>query len=142
MIGRDQSKPEYNTSAKMFITEEGKVGIGTLFPRGTLDVNGPIYQRGAQLHADYVFEPDYPLETIEEHAAYMKKEKHLKAVPKATMDENGEEFVEYGARLRGMLEELEKAHLYIDQLNETIKQQNATMSRLSNAVKRLEGAKE
>ena len=40
---------------------------------GALDVNGPIYQRGAVLHADYVFEEDYELESIEEHAEFMWK---------------------------------------------------------------------
>lgn len=58
-------------------------------PGGKLDVNGAIYQRGNQLHADYVYEPDYKLESIEEHAEYMWQNKHLKAVPRAKIDENG-----------------------------------------------------
>ena len=33
---------------------------------GRLDVNGPIYQKGKKLHADYVFESDYQLESIED----------------------------------------------------------------------------
>jgi len=41
---------------------EGKFGIGTDTPAGELDVNGAIFQRGASLHADYVFESDYELE--------------------------------------------------------------------------------
>jgi hypothetical protein len=87
----------------------------------SLDVNGTIYQRGGILHVDYVFEPDYKLESIEEHAQYMWKYKHLKAVPKAKVDEKGQQVVEIGANTKGILEELEKAHIYIQQLNERIK---------------------
>jgi hypothetical protein len=97
------------------------VGIGTNVPAGKLDVNGTIYQRGGELHADYVFKDDYQLESIEEHAAFMWQEKHLKAIPKAAVDENGLEIVEVGAHRKGIVEELEKAHIYIDQLNERIK---------------------
>lgn len=99
----------------------GRVGIGTTNPLGMLDVNGPIYQRGVLLHADYVFDSGYSLESIEEHAKYMWQYKHLKAIPKAEYDESGKEIVEIGANNRGLLEEVEKAHVYIQQLNNRIK---------------------
>jgi hypothetical protein len=88
------------------------------FPSGTpvftIQNNGRILHRGTQIHADYVFEPDYyQLESIEEHTEFMLKEKHLGAVPKAKKDEDtGQEIVEYGSLMRGLLEELEKAHIY------------------------------
>lgn len=94
---------------------------GTVDPIGILDVNGTIYQRGSEPHADYVFEPVYELENIEEHAKYMWQNKHLKAVPRAKKDESGQEILEIGAHRRGILEELEKVHVYIQQLNERIK---------------------
>jgi len=101
--------------------KNGNVGIGTVSPGGKLDVNGTIYQRGSVLHADYVFEPDYELESIEEHAEYMWQNKHLKAIPKTQIDESGQQMLEIGAHRRGILEELEKAHVYIHGLNERIK---------------------
>ncbi|MCP4697732.1 MAG: hypothetical protein GY862_12905 [Gammaproteobacteria bacterium] len=110
------------------IRHNGNVGIGTTAPIGKLDVNGTIYQRGAELHADYVFEPDYLLESIEAHAEKMWREKHLPAVPKAQTDENGREILEVGAHRKGMLEELEKAHVYIEQLNDTIKKQQSLLA--------------
>jgi len=97
---------------------------------GKLDVNDTIFQRGASLHADYVCEPDYELESIEEHAAYMWKEKHLKAVPKAEFDQDGQEMLEIGAHRKGILEELEKAHVYIQRLNQRIKALEAKISTL------------
>jgi len=106
---------------RMRIADNGNVGIGTKTPEGKLDVNGTIYQRGKRLHADYVYEPDYQLETLEEHADFMWNNKHLKAIPKARIDENGWEIVEVGAHRKGIVEELEKAHIYIEQLNQRLK---------------------
>ena len=72
------------------------------------------------MHADYVFEPTYKMESIEEHARYMWTNKHLSAVPGVRRDENGQEIIEVGSHQRGILEELEKAHVYIEQLNDKI----------------------
>jgi hypothetical protein len=104
----------------VFDRATNNVGILTNNPMGTLDVNGTIYQRGSQLHADYVFEEEYQLESIDEHAAFMWKNRHLKGIPKARVDENGREIVEVGAHRKGIVEELEKAHIYIDQLHNRI----------------------
>jgi hypothetical protein len=111
---------------------EGNVGIGTTSPNGKLDVNGSIYQRGGVLHADYVFEPDYQLDSIEKHAEFMWQNKHLKAMPKATVDENGNEIVEVGAHRKGIVEELEIAHIYIEQLQNQIRALEERLSRLEN----------
>ena len=111
-----------NTTEVLMVqdTGGGRVGIGTMSPNGTLDVNGSIYQRGVSLHADYVFESNYDLESIEEHADYMWTNKHLPAIPKAKTDETGREIVEVGAHRKGIVEELEKAHIYIDRLHNRI----------------------
>lgn len=105
---------------RMRITNNGDVGIGTTSPNGKLDVNGTIFQRGGVLHADYVFEDDYKLESIQEHSDFMWAEKHLPAIPKAQIDENGMEIVEIGSHRKGIVEELEKAHIYIAQLEERL----------------------
>jgi hypothetical protein len=112
----------------------GNVGIGTTNPQGTLDVNGPIYQRGGVLHADYVFEPDYQLESINEHSEFMWQNKHLAAIPKVKKDETGREIIEVGAHRKGIVEELEKAHIYIEQLH---KQNKALEKRVAALEKML-----
>jgi len=109
----------------------GEFDNDLLVVNGTLDVNGPIYQRGGVLHADYVFETDYPLESIEEHSESMWSNKHLPAVPQVEVDETGNEVIDIGSHQRGMLEELEKAHIYIEQLHKrvkTLEQENAELA--------------
>jgi hypothetical protein len=106
------------------------VGIRTYNPAGALDVNGSIYQRGSQLHADYVFNEDYRLESIDDHATFMWQNKHLKGIPQARTDENGLEIVEVGAHRKGIVEELEKAHIYIDQLHSRLKALEEKLARL------------
>jgi hypothetical protein len=112
------------------ILGNGNVGIGTNTPAGRLDVNGTIFQRGILLHADYVFEPTYSLESIEEHAAFMWENKHLPSMGARTVDEAGREVVEIGARMRGMLEELEKAHIYISNLSQRITEKDDALAKL------------
>ena len=107
---------------RIYIEPGGDVGIGTTTPAGKLDVNGKIFQRGVELHSDYVFENNYTIDDIETHARKMWTEKHLPAVPGVQVDNNGLEILEIGAHRKGMLEELEIAHIYIEQLNDKIEQ--------------------
>jgi hypothetical protein len=116
----------------------GRVGIRTNNPQGTLDVNGPIYQRGVSLHADYVFEPGYKLESIEQHSEYMWQDKHLPAVPKAKVGDDGQEIIEIGAHQRGIVEELEKAHIYIEQLNKENKELQTKVAGLDARLNAME----
>ena len=100
-------------------------------------MNGTIYQRGGVLHADYVFEDDYQLESIEEHSKFMWREQHLPAIAPLKTDKEGRETVEYGSRMRGILEELEKAHIYIEQLHNQNKSLEAQLREVQQVVAEL-----
>jgi len=113
------------------------VGIWTTSPQGKLDVNGTIYQRGGILHADYVFDPGYQLESIDQHSQHMWKHRHLKAIPEARLDKDGKQIVEVGAHRKGIVEELEKAHIYIDQLHKRIKTLEQQLSKLEARLDRM-----
>jgi hypothetical protein len=109
---------------------------------GTLRVNGM-----AMTVPDYVFEPDFELESIEDHAAYMWEYKHLPAVGAARYDEQGRASVDVLGSQMGILEELEKAHVYIEQLHGTIEQlqaeardKDATLDDLAQRLERVEAA--
>src|SRR5439155_9255912 len=106
---------------RMVIKGNGNVGIGTTSTSGTLDVNGTSYQRGVLRFPDYVFEPNYPLESIEQHGEKMWREKHLPGMSPRSLDEQGREILDLGDNQRGLLEELEKAHIYIERLDQRIK---------------------
>lgn len=129
----------WQEGASNIFYDAGTVGIGTFSPDityalhvdGMTNLNGDVviggdltltsgdYKKGGTvLCADYVFENDYELESIEEHSEFMWKNKHLPAVPKAVPNIDGKEFVSIGSQMQGILEELEKAHIYIEQLNE------------------------
>ena len=117
-----------------------RVGIGDTTPSGTLDVAGTIYLSGAQIHPDFVFESDYELESIEEHAASMWKNRHLPAVGPGEYDENGLARFEFGKSHVGLLEELEKAHIYIDQLHNRLQDQESAITTLEKRLEDLEKA--
>jgi len=122
--------PDY---VRFSINSYGHVGIGTAYPKGRLDVNGEIYQRGI-LHSSKSLKAGNKIESIEEHAEDMFLTGKLKAMPNIQKDKNGQNIIEYGAQLRGIIEELEKAHIFIHQLNETIKKQQKTITELSEKM--------
>ncbi len=47
--------------------------------------------------------------------------RHLPALPRAEITVEGKGVIDIGARSQGLLEELEKAHIYIAQLNDRVK---------------------
>jgi len=70
---------------------------------------------------DYVFSNNYKLETIEEHADFMFKNKHLPSLASMYNYKNYISIFGEEQRREDILEELEKAHLYIYRLNNKIK---------------------
>ncbi|HEX2254491.1 MAG TPA: hypothetical protein VHQ65_14575 [Thermoanaerobaculia bacterium] len=95
---------------------------GDLVVRGTLTTGGPTCGAGC----DAVLRPDFPLESIAEHAARMFANSYLPAVgptvPHAPMN--------ISEKTGGILNELEKAHLYILELdgrNRQLQQQHAAL---------------
>jgi len=108
--------------------DNNAVSIGKLNDAAELHVYGSIWLADTQQHPDYVFEPDYRLATIEEQAAFMWQNKHLPALPKAPEGLKGP--VNVATHQFGILEELEKAHIYIEQLNHTIKALEVRLEKL------------
>jgi len=85
---------------------------------------------------DGVFHPDFALPTIEEHAAFMWENSYLPAV--GPTPEGGP--INVTQKVGGILNELEKAHIYIEQLNNVNRQQQQVIDDLQRRLARLEGS--
>jgi hypothetical protein len=92
---------------------------------------GSLLHRGATIHADYVFEPGYELPSIGEQTDYMWSNKHLPAIGAARVGDDGREVVELGSDRQAIVEELEKAHIYIGQLHERLERMERTIEELT-----------
>jgi hypothetical protein len=93
---------------------DGKVGIGTKNPTHALTVNGIVKAEELVLNsvgADFVFEEDYQLPSLEEVETFIKKNKHLPEVPSAKdLQENG---AGVGELQTILLQKIEEITLYV-----------------------------
>jgi len=85
---------------------------------------------------DAVFSPSYEIESIEEHAAQMWENSYLPAI--GPTPEGKEISFSLQERHFGMLNELEKAHIYIERLNERLREKDAEVDEMASRVARLE----
>lgn len=97
----------------------GIVNTTTVSVGGDLAVSGNITATGT-ITPDYVFKSDYTLLSIEEHADTMWNNHHLPYVAAAKENEAGKGLINLGQRSQGLLEELEIAHIYIEQLHKRL----------------------
>ena len=129
-----------NTDQDFVISEQGSgqieleidSGSGNVTIAGQLVTGGP--QCGAATPCDRVFSPEYEVESIEEHAAQMWANSYLPAVgptePNAPMN--------VSEKTGRILNELEKAHIYIEQLNNELKDKDEAISELRERLAQLE----
>ena len=107
----------------------------SLTAEGDLTIPGQLFTAGScAAGCDRVFDADYPLPSIPEQAAMMRAKKHLPAV--GPTPEDGP--FNITAMTGGMLNELEKAHLYIARLHDTVETERARNAALAARVARLE----
>lgn len=82
-----------------------------------LTVNGGLTVIGGCTGCDAVFQEDWPLESIDEHAKLMYANSYLPGVGPTP---EGQTTIDVFQKVTGILQELEKAHIYIDQLHQRI----------------------
>ncbi|NOR69466.1 MAG: hypothetical protein GQ532_07190 [Methylomarinum sp.] len=86
-----------------------------------VDINGKLYINSVDNSTpDYVFKETYDLPSIKEHAQEMWSKSHLPYVGPGMSDNNGKAIINIANRSQGVLEELEIAHIYIEQLHKRI----------------------
>ena len=124
--GKDQSV-DWGTP-KMRISRNGAVGIGTTNTTGyRLSVNGKVRAKEVKVEtgwADFVFEDDYQLRTLNQVEQYINENGHLPDIPSA--EEVAANGVDVGAMESKLLQKIEELTLYVIQQQkeiEALKQQ-------------------
>lgn len=103
----------------------GKVGIGTANPQADLAVEGNILAKQIKVKTDitvpdYVFEPEYDLNSLEYIAHYVKTHKHLPEIPSAKeIKKDGLDLAEMNLLL---LKKVEELTLHLIEKDKTIKE--------------------
>lgn len=107
---------------RMGINTNGNVGIGTDNPQNKLDVVGTIRATEVKVEtgwADFVFDKEYKLRSLEEVKPHIEEYKHLPDIPsEAEVKENGVSLGEMQAKL---LQKIEELTLYVIKQDEKIR---------------------
>lgn len=116
-----------NTGATIFSTDTTAafaIGTGMTVPGYKLMVGGGIIAEHLRLKLrnaswpDYVFEPGYPLRSLDELSSFIAKYRHLPGVPSAaSISRSG---VDVSGMLVVLLEKTEELYKYILQLNDEL----------------------
>ncbi|WP_456314225.1 hypothetical protein [Pseudomonas shirazensis] len=134
-----------NGSAKIEgnILTDANIGIGTSsFTDGAttyrLSVKGKVRAEEVKVYntwADYVFNPDYALPSLNEVENYISKNGHLQNVPSAEeITQNG---LELGEMAKIQQEKIEELTLYLIQQNKELTKQNSEIEELKAQIKLL-----
>ena len=125
-----------NTANHLFISGTGKVGVGSKdFGSHQFVVEGSVGARKVVVQptsgwADFVFDDNYDLISLEDVATFIETHQHLPEIPsEAEVKENG---IDVGAMDAKLLQKIEELTLYLIEQNKEIKA-------LKEKVEKLEG---
>lgn len=125
-------------------SQGGNVGIGTTNPQNKLDVNGTLHAKEVKIDmagwADFVFEKDYQLPTLDEVEQHIHEKGHLPNIPNTKeVTENG---LSLGENQKLLLQKIEELTLYSIEQNklnkeqsELLRQQQQEIQDLQNEIK-------
>ncbi len=89
---------------------------------GQVSILNGLSVTGTCTGCDAVFQPDWDLESIAEHAASMWRNSYL---PGVGPTQEGKVTIDMFKKTAGILQELEKAHIYIEQLHQRLERLEA-----------------
>ncbi len=113
---------------RLAITRSGNIGVGTDNPKNKLDVAGTIRATEVKVEAlpwaDFVFNENYKLRSLEEVKAHIEEHKHLPDIPsEADVKENGVSLGEMQAKLLQKIEELTLYVIKQDEKNKALEKE-------------------
>lgn len=118
---------------------DNRIGIGTSSPEHRLDIVGTLRAHeilvNTQKTADFVFEPDYDLESLDMVKNYVTKNKHLPGIPSARdMEKDG---INVGQFQIDLLQKIEELTLHLIDKNDEIKALRVEIQGLKTDVQEL-----
>lgn len=133
------SSENLNYTTKLAINLEGNIGIGTTNPTSKLTVAGNIGAREVKVTvdagADFVFENDYNLPSLESVDQFIKENKHLPEIASAKeMQKDGINLSEMNIKL---LQKMEEMTLYVIEIKKESKKQNDEIKKLKSKLSKL-----
>lgn len=123
-------------SARMKVSSNGNIGIGTLTPSEMLSVNGKIRAKEIKVETinwpDYVFHSSYQLPDLKATEQFINKNQHLPEMPSAAeVEKDGINLGEMNAKL---LKKIEELTLHLIEQNKLNHEQNERIRQLEKQV--------
>jgi hypothetical protein len=120
---------------RLTIDAGGNIGIGTISPHNSLDVNGTIHSKSVLIDLngwnDYVFKRDYRLLPLSEVKTYIDQHQHLPEIPSEhEMIKNGLNISEMNKLLMKKVEELTLYAIENERMDRARDQQAAAKDKL------------
>ncbi|RFS24486.1 hypothetical protein DVR12_04560 [Chitinophaga silvatica] len=127
-----------NTSTMLRVDGAGNVSIGAGNSKAyKLAVDGTLGARRIKVEqvswADFVFDEDYVLPSLQEVSAFIKQHKHLPGIPAA--EEVKKEGVDLGEMNKKLLQKVEELTLYLIELKNENRQQQEDLNKLKEQLK-------